>query len=92
MGLLLPTLRADLEAIESYRFAPSELPLDIPIIVFGGIADSRVSRDHLEGWALQTDASFKSQFFPGDHFFINTVGELVMDSIVSELASPHAKN
>jgi medium-chain acyl-[acyl-carrier-protein] hydrolase len=92
MQLLLPPLRADFEAFEEYRYDPDQPPLDIPIIVFGGLDDPRVSREYLEGWGVHTNASFKSQFFSGDHFFINSARELILTSIDTELASSHAKN
>jgi len=85
IGLLLPVLRADLEAIENYLYTPDELPLNCPIIAFGGLSDPRVSRERLEGWASHTDSSFKSQYFPGDHFFINTARESIMASISAEI-------
>jgi len=85
MQLLLPVLRADLEAIESYLHTRDELPLNCPIIAFGGLDDPRVSRERLEGWASHTDSSFKSQCFPGDHFFINTARESIMASIAAEI-------
>ncbi len=77
LNILLPTLRADFEAVETYRFDSSE-PLDIPITAFGGLADERVSRERLEGWAVQTASRFESRYFPGDHFFINTCRDDVM--------------
>lgn len=85
MQLLLPVLRADLEAIENYLYTPDELPLNCPIVAFGGLSDRRVSRERLEGWAWHTDSSFKSQYFPGDHFFINTARESIMASINAEI-------
>jgi len=83
--LLLPILRADFEAIESYHYGPNEQPLGYPIVAFGGLDDPRVSSERLEGWASYTDSSFKSQYFPGDHFFINTSRESIMASINAEI-------
>lgn len=85
MELLVPILRADLEAIESYLYTPNEPPLNCTIIAFGGLDDPRVSRERLEGWISHTDSSFKSQYFPGDHFFINTARESIMASITAEI-------
>ncbi len=85
VGLLLPTLRADFEAIEKYVHNPVELPLSCPIEAFGGLDDPRVSQEYLEGWALYTKAGFKSQYFPGDHFFINTARESIIASIATEI-------
>jgi len=91
MQLLLPMLRADFQAMESYVYTP-ELPLACPIFALGGRDDPRVSRERLEGWCLHTNSDFKAQYLPGDHFFINTARESVTASITAELTSAHAKN
>jgi surfactin synthase thioesterase subunit len=87
INLFLPALRADFEANETYHYISDESLLNLPIIAFGGQDDPRVSRERLEGWASLTSAGFKSQYFPGDHFFINTSPESVIASITVELAS-----
>ncbi len=92
MKLLLPVLRADFEAFESYVYVADEAPLHCPIVAFGGLDDSRVSRERIEGWALHTDSSFKVQYIPGDHFFISQAKEEVIASITTELVTTHAKN
>jgi medium-chain acyl-[acyl-carrier-protein] hydrolase len=84
MQLLMPTLRADFEVIETYQFIKTS-PLDCPIIVFGGLNDPRVSRERLEGWAMHTNSHFESKYFPGDHFFMNTAKESVIAEILSVL-------
>lgn len=84
MQLLLPIVRADFEAIETYR-APNETPLEIPIIAMGGSHDPRVSWERLEGWSTQTSAGFKSHIFDGGHFFIHTEKETILDLIQEEL-------
>ena len=92
LNLLLPILRADFEAVENYRYVPNELPLNIPIIVFGGLDDPRVSREHLESWSMHTNTRFGSQYFSGDHFFLNTSRDSIMESIATEITSSiHAK-
>ena len=91
MELLLPTLRADFEAIESHEANSDVSPIDTPIIVYGGLDDPRVSLERLEGWALLTSAGFKSRYFPGDHFFINTARESITASIAAELESSYEK-
>jgi alpha-beta hydrolase superfamily lysophospholipase len=51
-------------AIESYQYQPDASPLQIPILAFAGLDDPRVSRERVEGWALYTEAGFRSQFSP----------------------------
>jgi medium-chain acyl-[acyl-carrier-protein] hydrolase len=89
MELLLPTLRADFEAFERYQ--PNAHQLTCPILAFGGLDDPRIGREHLEGWVIHTTAGFRSHYFSGDHFFINTHKADIIASITSELTSSHAK-
>ena len=87
--LLLPTLRADFEAVENHKYNFSEDQLECPIIAFGGSDDTHVTPERLEGWSAQTSASFKSQYFAGDHFFINTVRQSVTTSIIDWMTKSH---
>lgn len=84
MRLMLPLLRADFEVVETYAYR-EEPPLDIPFSVYGGVRDEEVSREELEGWCEQTSASCRLRLFPGEHFFIDTARELVLEKITREL-------
>jgi medium-chain acyl-[acyl-carrier-protein] hydrolase len=84
MNLLLPLLRADFEAIETYAYK-DEPPLDCPVTAFVGLHDDEVSREQLEMWAGQTNASFSARVFPGDHFFLNTARPALLKAIAAEL-------
>lgn len=87
LTLLLPILRADFEAAETYRYN-DEPPLDIPIVALGGDDDPRVSREQLEGWADQTAARFEASYFPGGHFFINAEFEFIVRLIFGVSHAP----
>lgn len=80
MQLLLPTLRADFAVVETYIYA-AEPPLNCPITVFGGLQDDEVGLDGLQAWRQHTDASFALQLFPGDHFFLHSAPELLLQSL-----------
>lgn len=92
MELLLPTIRADFEAVEKYESQPDGLPLHCTIVAFGGLDDPRVRPERLGGWSSLTSAGFRSLFFPGDHFFIDTNRQAVIASIVEGLLSAHARS
>ncbi len=66
--LFLPIFRADFGVCETYAHT-SEEPLAIPMTVFGGLQDQRVSRAVLDAWREQTRSSFSLHMLPGDHFF-----------------------
>ena len=68
-----------------------EPPFDFPIHTFGGYDDIRVGREHLDAWAAHTTSGFKSRYFPGDHFFINTALESVISAINSDIKSTYAE-
>lgn len=91
MELLLPALRADFEAVENYQYTSNEHRLECPIVAFGGLEDSHVNRARLDAWEHQTNSNFKTKFFQGDHFFINTERRPVVESIITEIRSSHAK-
>ncbi len=78
LKILLPILRADFEAVETYRCTDGE-PFELPIAVFGGLDDPRISREQLEGWAKQTTSRFESRYFPGGHFFINESRNAILE-------------
>lgn len=71
MDLMLPTLRSDFRAVETYVFRP-QVPLPCPVSVFGGLCDDEVPREDLEEWSRHTTGLFQLHMLRGDHFFINS--------------------
>jgi medium-chain acyl-[acyl-carrier-protein] hydrolase len=84
MQIMLPVLRADFAAYQTYAYAP-EPPLDCAISCFGGMQDQRVSRGELEAWRDQTRVPVSLQMFHGDHFFLNTARSLLLPVLAHEL-------
>jgi medium-chain acyl-[acyl-carrier-protein] hydrolase len=84
MQLMLPLLRADFEAVETYEYREGA-PLDVPISVYGGVGDAEVSRAELDGWCRQTSGPCVVRLFPGDHFFVNTARDLILHTLAREL-------
>jgi medium-chain acyl-[acyl-carrier-protein] hydrolase len=84
--LFLPTIRADLELLETYVYIEA-FSLEIPIFAFGGLEDPEVSREALDAWRHQTRSSFSLQMLPGDHFFLNTMREELLGVISREMAT-----
>jgi medium-chain acyl-[acyl-carrier-protein] hydrolase len=71
MKLVLPTLRADLALHEQYKYS-EELPLECPIVAFGGTQDPKVDHEGLDAWRNHTTGTFTKRLLAGDHFFINS--------------------
>jgi medium-chain acyl-[acyl-carrier-protein] hydrolase len=85
-GLLLPSIRADLELSERYVF-PDSAPLGVPVVAFGGTDDLYVSRAELEDWAATTTTRFSLHLLPGDHFFMRSAEERFFRTLAVELGT-----
>lgn len=84
MDLMLPILRADFAVLETYNYT-NEPPLNCPIAVFGGLQDSEVNREELEAWREQTSSEFSLHLFQGNHFFINSERQALLQLIAQNL-------
>jgi medium-chain acyl-[acyl-carrier-protein] hydrolase len=85
MKLILPILRADFGINETYEYT-EEAPLDAGISAFGGLGDEDVTREDVEAWKENTRSKFRMRMLPGDHFFINSGKDLVLESVSRDLA------
>ncbi|MBO0932991.1 thioesterase II family protein [Fibrella aquatilis] len=63
-----PTMRADIQALESYQHQPTA-PLTIPLLVRAGDTEG-ISRTDLVAWQTETTCPLDAGFMPGNHFFI----------------------
>jgi len=84
LELLLPLLRADFTAAETYVYRETA-PLECPITALGGARDELVSPEELEPWCEYSNAQFRLEVFPGDHFFIHQDHELVVGLLTADL-------
>jgi surfactin synthase thioesterase subunit len=81
---MLPILRADFAACETYRYREGA-PLRCPMSIFGGDHDSRVDRGRLGAWSDHADGYFSLVMFPADHFFLRTCQTALLNAINHEL-------
>jgi medium-chain acyl-[acyl-carrier-protein] hydrolase len=81
--LILPVLRADFEAIETYRPAQRP-PLACRVVALGG-ADERGSADAVASWRNYGTGGFRGEIVPGDHFFLRGRAERVFEVLNEEL-------
>jgi medium-chain acyl-[acyl-carrier-protein] hydrolase len=87
LELMLPTLRADFRAAETYIRRPAP-PLSCPITAFGGAEDHLVAREDLAAWSAHTSERFQLHLLPGDHFFLGTAQDQLL-ALVNEELAPH---
>lgn len=72
LELVIPRIRADLEAAETYSPVRQGVALSCPVLVLGGSNDDHVTRASLEAWSTSTRASCHVEIVDGDHFFHRT--------------------
>lgn len=85
MKLLIPVLRADFAVNETYAYTGEE-PFEMGISCFGGLGDKEVSRDDCALWKDQTRGRFRLRMLPGDHFFVHSAKDMILESVARDLA------
>lgn len=85
LAYMIPTLRADFAICETYAYR-SEPALACPVSAFGGLADTEVSQDDLKAWSVVTAGPFRTEFFPGDHFFLHSCRTSLLATLANDLA------
>ena len=94
LELVLPVLRADFRACETYT--PRDRPkLHLNIAAYGGLDDADTSRDDLLGWQLETTGECVVRMFPGGHFFVSDCPDrfvaILERDLLAALATERAK-
>jgi len=85
LELMLPCLRADFAAYETYEYV-DEPPLDVPISAFGGDEDAYVRTPEVAGWRDQTRGRFRMHIMAGNHFFVQNHRDRIIGAIFEDLA------
>lgn len=86
VGLLPLILKEVTLLAERYSYTEEE-PLNCPISVFGGIQDKVITEDLLSAWREQTRSNFKLQMLSGNHLFLHSDQQLLLQAISEELSS-----
>jgi medium-chain acyl-[acyl-carrier-protein] hydrolase len=93
MEALLPTVRADFTAVETYAYVP-EPPLELTLTALGGVHDPDVTAAHLRAWRAHAEVFAGYRQLAGDHFYllgdaqpavVRTVAEAVGDQGTREV-------
>jgi pyochelin biosynthesis protein PchC len=81
--LVLPALRADIAANETYRPAPDAEPLPCPLDCYYSPEDELASGERLRAWSGCTTAGFALHPRPGGHFHLRVDTAQLIDAITS---------
>jgi len=87
LGMILPAVRGDLTAIETYRCAAGST-VGCPITVLVGDDDPRTTVDEARSWAGHTTGGSELFVLPGGHFYLVRRGAEVIDIVAARLESP----
>ncbi|MEU6477577.1 alpha/beta fold hydrolase [Streptomyces sp. NPDC047017] len=79
-ALVLPPIRADYRAVETYR-CPPDATVTCPMAVLVGDADPRVSVAEARQWEKHTTGEFGLQVFGGGHFYLDAERPAVAHAI-----------
>ena len=86
MAFMLPIIRADFTMIETHVW-DSYPPFNIPLTVFGGLADESARREELMAWKDYTTALFNVRMFPGGHFYIQKSYPTLLQALLRDLSN-----
>lgn len=82
LRMILPALRSDYRAIETYRYADGP-PLDCPIVALVGADDPHTTLAEARAWARHTSSDFDLRVFPGGHFYLVEQAPAVTEVLLS---------
>ncbi|WP_371244444.1 thioesterase II family protein [Streptomyces pimonensis] len=83
--VMLPVLRADFTAAETYEHVVGP-PLDCPVAVYVGDTDSTVPRAQLTEWDQVTSVRpVRHRTFAGDHFYLDDVRRPLLRALRDDL-------
>jgi len=88
MDIVLPVLRADMAVVDGADLCLLG-PLATPVTSFAGLADPAAPCHRVEQWRALCHAGMRQIELPGDHFFLNTASEAMLELIAARLRDTH---
>ncbi|WP_405915435.1 thioesterase II family protein [Streptomyces sp. NBC_00728] len=84
LNMVLPVIRNDYRAAETYRYRPGAR-LRCPVVALTGDNDPYVTIDEARAWQDHTSAAFDLRVLPGGHFFLTDRAPEVLETISERL-------
>ncbi|WP_410658213.1 thioesterase II family protein [Amycolatopsis sp. lyj-112] len=91
LEMVLPSIRTDYTAAETYRYEPGPL-LETPIHAHVGDDDPKATVDEVRDWRERTSGRFTLTTYPGGHFYLTTHAAAVIQSIAEVLTPSEFHN
>ncbi|WP_280668420.1 MULTISPECIES: thioesterase II family protein [unclassified Kitasatospora] len=88
-ALLLPLIRGDYQASETYR-PRGDRPLSCPLVALGGDADPVALIGDLAAWSEHTTGPFRLELLAGGHFYLQDHWPAVADLVRSTMLVPES--
>lgn len=85
LPIILPAIRGDFRAIETYIPDTNRQSFSVPLVLFGGHADKTVPQYELEAWTALSNTYVRTYYYDGGHFFYNQHYKAIMDVISNTL-------
>jgi surfactin synthase thioesterase subunit len=84
LRLVIPVIRADYKAVETYRCTPgAQVPCPVTVLV--GDSDPKATIEEARAWSEHTTGTFDLQVYPGGHFYLSTHQDEVTDLLTERL-------
>jgi medium-chain acyl-[acyl-carrier-protein] hydrolase len=91
LDLMLPTIRADFELMETYEYRP-EPPLECPMTIYGELEDHGVDAERLAAWSEMIVGACEIRMFPGGHFYLNRSQSTFLRTFAGDLLRLRLQN
>lgn len=86
LNIMLPAIRADYTAIESYC-STEDAQVNCPVTVLTGDADPTTNLAQAQAWARHTTAGCDMRIYPGGHFYLVDVVPQLAEDITKALVA-----
>jgi surfactin synthase thioesterase subunit len=91
MRAVLPALRADYQAAETYTCA-ADIKVVCPITALTGDNDPKTTVEEADAWARHTSGAFDMQVFSGGHFFLTEQADQVIKLLDRHFQADRARS